>query len=196
MSWEHASDEELVEAYKQADPVTRRDLASVLFDRHYLRVARWCLRFAGDRDTAADLAQNVFVKAYRHLDGFQGASRFSTWLYAIARHECLGRLRTVRARPEDPDEEGLVDVPTPEADPEARLVQTSEGRYAHAILNATLEETERRVFALHYGNELPLDQITRLLKLTNASGAKAFIVSAKRKLARAVRRIEAKGGRL
>ena len=41
---------------------------------------------------------------------------------------------------------------------------------------------------LHYAEEFPLDAVTRLLKLDNASGAKAYIVSAKRKLARAVAR--------
>jgi len=48
--------------------------------------------------------------------------------------------------------------------------------------------TEARVMTLHYAEELPLDAVTQLLKLDNASGAKAYIVSAKRKLARAVSR--------
>ena len=46
------------------------------------------------------------------------------------------------------------------------------------------------------GDELPLDAVTRTLGLDNASGAKAYVVSAKRKLARAVKRIAARGGRL
>jgi RNA polymerase sigma-70 factor (ECF subfamily) len=196
MGWDDATDEELIRAFRQASPADRRLLADRLFDRHYTRVARWCLRFAGNRDEAADLAQTVFLKAYRHLDGFQGASRFSTWLYTIVRHECLARLRTDRARPEDVDEEVLAGLPAPDADPETHAVRTSDARYAHQVLASVLDEVERQVFTLHYGNGLPLDHITRLLGLTNTSGAKAFIVSAKRKLARAVRRIEARGGRL
>jgi hypothetical protein len=45
---------------------------------------------------------------------------------------------------------------------------------------------EARVMTLHYAEELPLDAVTQLLNLDNASGAKAYIVSAKRKLAQAV----------
>ena len=51
------------------------------------------------------------------------------------------------------------------------------------------DEITRAVMdTLHYGEELPLNTITRLLGLDNASGAKAYIVSAKRKLARLVQR--------
>ena len=63
------------------------------------------------------------------------------------------------------------------------------------MLKKNLDETERNVFTLHYGDDLPLDAITRLLNLQNASGAKAYIVSAKRKLARFVHQQNALGRR-
>jgi hypothetical protein len=49
-------------------------------------------------------------------------------------------------------------------------------------LLTTLDETERTVSTLHFGDQMPLDAVTRLLALDNSSGAKAYIVSAKRKL--------------
>jgi hypothetical protein len=49
------------------------------------------------------------------------------------------------------------------------------------------------VFTLHYGDDMTLEAITRLLKLDNASGAKAYIVSARRKLDKATRRLRARG---
>jgi RNA polymerase sigma-70 factor, ECF subfamily len=58
------------------------------------------LRLVGDRGVAEDMAQEVFLKAYRGLPRFKGASRFSTWLYAIASHHCLNHLRSRRHRPE------------------------------------------------------------------------------------------------
>jgi hypothetical protein len=63
---------------------------------------------------------------------------------------------------------------------------------ARQLINETLEETEKQVFTLHYAEEVPLDVITRMLKLENASGAKAYLVSAKRKLDRAVKRWSAR----
>jgi RNA polymerase sigma-70 factor (ECF subfamily) len=190
------SDEALVECYRNAAPETRRQLANELFARHYERVARWCYRFTGERESAADLAQDVFLKAHRHLHTFQGASRFTTWLYTIVRNESLTRVQRRAAQPLEEDEEALASTPSPDAGPEALAARTSRARHLHAFLAETLDAVERRVFTLHYGNDMPLDAITRLLRLENASGAKAYIVSAKRKLARAVERQRARGERL
>jgi hypothetical protein len=56
-----------------------------------------------------------------------------------------------------------------------------------SIVDETLTTMEKRVMALHYGHELTLDAITRACHLSNASGAKAYIVNAKRKLKRVLR---------
>ncbi|MEZ5289612.1 MAG: RNA polymerase sigma factor [Vicinamibacterales bacterium] len=196
MGHEASTDEEILAAIARAAPEGRRALADELFGRHYERVGRWCFRLTGNRERAADVAQNVFIKAYRHLDDFRGTARFTTWLYAIARHECFAELRRHGRQAADSDDEVLADVPTPEPDPEARALSASAGHFAHRVLLETLDETERAAFVLHYGDDLPLDAVTRALGLSNASGAKAYIVSAKRKLARAVTRITARGGRL
>lgn len=196
MGPEAATDEEILAAYSRASPDDRRHLADQLFERHYTRVARWCFRIMGDRDVAADVAQNVFVKAYRHLDDFRGTSRFSTWLYTITRHECFAHLRKHSRDPVGVDDDVLVEVPTDDDGPEVQAARASDGQFAHQVLLETLDDTERAVFVLHYGDDLSLDAIGRLLQLQNTSGAKAFIVSAKRKLARAVKRIAARGGTL
>lgn len=61
--------------------------------RQYQRwVFTLALRMVGDRGDAEDVAQEVFLKAYRGLRGFRGGSRFSTWLYAIASNHCLNHL--------------------------------------------------------------------------------------------------------
>jgi len=192
------SDQQLLAAYRAASPDARRAAADRLFERYYERVGRWCQRFTGDRESAADLAQDVFLKAYRALDSFQGGSQFATWLYSIARNESISRSRRSGPRIESASEseEALIHVPAPEPDPEALAARSSDARNLHRFLTTTLDETERTVFTLHYGDDLPLDAITRLLRLDNSSGAKAYIVSAKRKLARAVERMFARGERL
>jgi RNA polymerase sigma-70 factor, ECF subfamily len=165
-----------------------------LFASYYERVARWCLRFTGDRESALDLAQEVFLKAHRNLDSYRGDSQFGTWLYSIVRNEAINRAR--KATLETESEEALAAVPSLEPDPEELATRESRSRRVHRLLFDTLDETERTVFTLHYGEDLPLDAITRMLRLENASGAKAFIVSAKRKLARATERLFARGEKL
>jgi DNA-directed RNA polymerase specialized sigma24 family protein len=76
----------------------------------------------------------------------------------------------------------------PESRPEYVLELHSSVQAARALLDRELTDTEKRVFTLHYGDEVPLRTITRLLGLENPSGAKAYLVSARRKLARALQR--------
>ena len=162
-----------------------------MFRRHYTQVARWCYRFTNDRDAAADLAQEVFLKAHRSLEAFRGQAKFSTWLYSIARNEGISRIR--RKGPPMDDEELLAELAGPDEGPEAAAQRGERGRWLRRFLFTTLDRTERIVFTLHYGKEMPLDTITRMLGLENSSGAKAYIVSARRKLARASERARARG---
>ena len=57
------------------------------------RVMGIATRMLGDRVEAEDLAQDVFVKVYRALQGFQGEALFSTWLYRITANSCLNQIR-------------------------------------------------------------------------------------------------------
>ena len=194
MSPRPLSDEELIAEHARQSGGSRDVIVNELFERHYERVARWCLRFVGDRDAAADLAQDVFLQAHRHLGSFRGTSRFSTWLYAIARNESLNRIK--RRGPPMDREEVLEEVAALEAGPEELAERGWQGQRLRDFLSTTLDPVERTVFTLHYGDDMPPDAITRLLKLDNASGAKAYIVSARRKLVRATRRLRARGERL
>jgi RNA polymerase sigma-70 factor, ECF subfamily len=184
-------DDELLAEFKRASPDAREAIAGELFGRYYDQVARWCWHFLGSEDAAVDLAQNVFLKAYVQLQTFRGAARFSTWLYSIARHEALNVRRQVQ--PAIEGEDVLATLPTLEAGPEEIAALSSRARQLMDFLSATLDDTERIVFTLHYGDDVPLETITRLLRLQNASGAKAYIVSAKRKLARAGRQMRLRG---
>jgi RNA polymerase sigma factor (sigma-70 family) len=124
---EAASDELLLASYREASPEGRRAAADRLFSRYYERVGRWCFRFTGERESAADLAQDVFLKAHRSLDSFQGTSQFGTWLYSIARNESINRSKR-SAVPITDSEEALIQVPTLEPDPEELAAQGSEAR--------------------------------------------------------------------
>src|SRR4028118_1206592 len=53
-----------------------------------------------DHEEAEDVTQEVFIKAYRSLDSFRGASSFSTWLYRIATNLCIDRIRKRKRSPQ------------------------------------------------------------------------------------------------
>src|SRR4051812_46831379 len=62
-------DKELIaEIRRSPDAAVRRELLGGLFQRHRTKVVLWCYRFAGNPDLAADLAQDVFMKAFSNID--------------------------------------------------------------------------------------------------------------------------------
>jgi RNA polymerase sigma-70 factor, ECF subfamily len=159
-------------------------------------VAIWCLRFTGDRQSAADLAQDVFLKAYRSIVSFRGDAKFSTWLFSIARNHCRNEMRARSVRLEETTDTVDLDLESGKEESVLTTLQKEESmRSMRALIGETLDETESLVMTLHYGDEITLAAITRLLGLTNASGAKAYVVSARRKLSVAIERWKARDRR-
>jgi DNA-directed RNA polymerase specialized sigma24 family protein len=90
-------------------------------------------------------------------------------------------------------EEILLGIPDGAPTAYSAVESEATAEQVRTLLNEALDETEKVVFTLHYGEDVPLDSITRLLGLQNQSGAKAYIVSAKRKLARLTQQRKARG---
>ena len=71
------------------EPKTAQSAFAVLV-KEYTEPLYWHLRrMVLDHDDANDLLQNTFIKAWTNIDGFQGNSKISTWLYRIATNEAL-----------------------------------------------------------------------------------------------------------
>ncbi|HLJ49316.1 MAG TPA: RNA polymerase sigma factor [Bryobacteraceae bacterium] len=182
-------DEELVDRYRSETGPQRERLLNQLFERHHGRVAAWCYRMTGDVDAAADLAQEVFLKAFQHLDSFRHQSKFTTWLYSITRNHCMDALKSRPAAPLLAPDGALDQLEDLRAGELLSVLERRESQeVARQLITESLDETEAKVMTLHYVDEMPLDVVTRTLQLTNASGAKAYVVSARRKLARAFER--------
>lgn len=71
-----------------------------LVSRYQNRIVAYAARMLHDTDDAEDVAQETFIKAYRSLDSFRGASSFSTWLYRIATNLCIDRARKRKRSPQ------------------------------------------------------------------------------------------------
>lgn len=65
-------------------------------NRHSQRVYRILIALLGDAEEARDAMQDTFLKAFQHLGGFEGRSKFSTWLVSIASNTAIQRLRERR----------------------------------------------------------------------------------------------------
>ena len=183
------SDEELIALFRTASSsLLGADAFKVLFQRYHGRIVVWCRRFTRDSESARDVAQEVFFKVFKHVTGFRGDSKFSTWLYVIARNQCA---EVVRKRATEAME---MNAPIPASFPDnkhldihASIERSQTFQSLWRIVDQSVNALEAEVMRLHYGEEMQLDAITRRLNLRNGSGAKAYIVSARRKLDRAMR---------
>src|SRR2546421_470618 len=97
------SDEVLVRSFQEGE----EEAFDELVERHRRRVYGLVCRLAGVAE-AEDLAQEVFLAAYRSLPGFRGESTFATWLYRITIYTCSHhvrrrRLETTELEEEEPD---------------------------------------------------------------------------------------------
>lgn len=65
-----------------------------IYETNYAKVIRLCLGYVnGNKEKAADLTQEVFIKAWENLGRFRQESNVTTWIYRIAVNTCLGELR-------------------------------------------------------------------------------------------------------
>ncbi|MCU1259215.1 MAG: polymerase, sigma-24 subunit, subfamily [Bryobacterales bacterium] len=154
-----------------------------VFDRYRTRVERWCYGVTRNRERALDLTQEVFLKAFRNIHTFRGDARLSTWLYAIARNHCLNSLKKWKTEPVDSAVQGRQTLfGASNEDTHSALEGAEAFQQVLRWVSSFLTPMEVRVITLHYAHELTLPAITRQLMLSNQSGAKAYIVSAQRKL--------------
>lgn len=75
------------------------DAFEALYRRHAGHVHALCRRMTGGRAVAEDCVQETFVQAWQKLDGFEGRSRFATWLHRVAVNVVLGWQRAESCRP-------------------------------------------------------------------------------------------------
>ncbi len=150
------SDRALVEACLAG----RREAFDVIVERHQRRVYQVCHRFVGSHEDASDLAQDVFVRAYRGLAGFKLQSALGTWLYRIAVNVCLNRVSAKAPRFAALDTVDLADRHAERAD--AALLRGERAVQVRAAI-ARLPNKQRATLILRVYHDLPHEQIADIL---------------------------------
>ncbi|MCH2193831.1 sigma-70 family RNA polymerase sigma factor [Kordia sp.] len=115
-----------------------------IYKDHYDKVYRLCLGYVnGDETVAKDLAQEVFIKVWEHLDQFKQKSSIGTWIYRITVNTCLLFIRKNKKRsynlPETQEDDHNVE--------EEEKVHQNRLKQMYACIQQ-LKETERIVILL------------------------------------------------
>lgn len=153
----------LLEAIRAGD----RAAAEEMVERTYSAVFASLFRLCGDSDTAADLTQETYQKAWAALPGFDGRSQLFTWLYRIAYTTFLNHIRRPRRMTslDEPDAPEMRDE-GPAVDELLAKAEEAEGlRTAVMKLNEDLRFT----VTAHFWGGLPVKEIARIENVTTVA---------------------------
>src|SRR5688572_4443293 len=100
------SDNEIISIVLNGD----KQAFAQLVDRYQNYVFTLALRMVKSREDAEEVSQDIFVKAYRSLADFRGASKFSTWLYTIVNTSCITFLRKKKLEIKSLDDESTFEI--------------------------------------------------------------------------------------
>jgi RNA polymerase sigma-70 factor (ECF subfamily) len=150
-------DAELVRAIGAGD----RDALRELYDRFGSILFGTALRVLGDRQSAEECTQDVFVAVWKRASSYDpGRAAVSTWMLTIARNRAVDLVRRRAARPADP----YADVETSESSPDAAdLVGAAETSHRVAEALAELPRLQREAVVLAYFHGLSHSEIAERL---------------------------------
>jgi RNA polymerase sigma-70 factor (ECF subfamily) len=149
-------DRALVEACRGGD----KSAFDLLVERHRRQVYQVCYRFVGNHEDASDLAQDVFIRAYRALGTFKGQSAFGTWLYRVAVNVCLNRVSARQPAIEPLDGHEHQDKRSER--PDAAVLRDERARSVRRAI-ARLPKKQRATMILRMYHELPHEHIAAIL---------------------------------
>ena len=153
--WTECDDLALVEACLAG----HADAFGPVVERYQRQVYSVCYRFVGNHADASDLAQDVFIRAYRGLRRFRGRSSLGTWLYRIAVNVSLNRVSAKSPRFEPLARAGVEG--SAEAPDSAVLRQERQAVLRAAI--ARLPKKQRATLILRVYHDLRHEEIAAIL---------------------------------
>lgn len=135
-----------------------------LVNRYQNYVFTLTLRMIKSREDAEEVAQDVFIKAYKYLADFRGASKFSTWLYTIVNNTCITYLRKKKLELHSLDNEAVF-ARADNMDSGARADMV-EQKSRQAMVNdaiAMLNPDDAQILTLFYKAEQSLEETAGIL---------------------------------
>ena len=143
-----------------------------LVRRYEKRVYAVALRSSGSPEDAADITQEVFLRAWRSIESFRGDSGFSTWLFRITMNLCVDFARHKHAQPQMQPLVGEDDAERPIRDtaptPEEHLDNSELGRELAAALDEVSEE-HRRIVLLRDVSGMSYTEIAEILEISEGT---------------------------
>jgi RNA polymerase sigma-70 factor (ECF subfamily) len=137
----------------------------VLIERYQARLLRYGRKFLSNEDHIEDIVQDVFIKTYQNIRGFDAGRKFSPWIYRIAHNAFVNALRKKGREPVmSVDFDIFTDHPVYHYDP----VEDEDRKAMHATVEAglgALTPLYKEIIVLYYIEELSYQEISEILHI-------------------------------
>ena len=169
-------DQELLLQFKE--PASKERAFTLLIKKYQERLYWHIRRMLVDHDDANDVLQNLFIKVWKGLDNFREDSQLYTWLYRIATNECLTFLEQKKRR--------SITSFTDEEHGLSNRIKADEGFDANKLewklqlAIQRLPEKQRLVFNLRYYDEMPYEQMSKVLETSEGALKASYHHAAKK----------------
>jgi len=178
MSYAELSDNEIVDIIIKKD----KEAYEILVQRYQNKLYAYVFRLTNHREEATDILQDVFLKAYKNIKGFDTKKKFSSWIYRIAHNESVNWLKknTRYKKQSIDDDENKIDI----ADSSDLEEEISNNHEKDDLMNKIdlLPIIYKEVLVLRYLEEKSYEEISIIMKKSvNAVGI--LLNRAKKKLA-------------
>lgn len=186
------TEQEIISRARQGDQAA----FTVLVQTYQHAIYNLCYRMLGAADQAEDAAQETFLRAYTQFHRYDPERAFKTWLFAIASHYCIDRLRQRRMIWLDIDDEPLAGHPAlrePRSGPEEAVLNNERTADVQALL-AELPPKDRAAVVMLYWHGLSYQEIAETTGAT-VSSVKSRLHRARLVMAEALGRREASQAR-
>jgi RNA polymerase sigma factor (sigma-70 family) len=165
MSLTTLSDSELLVQFRE--PATKEKAYTTIIKKYQEKLYWHIRRMVVEHDDANDVLQNVLIRVWNGLENFREDSQLYTWLYRIATNECLTFLEQQKKKSAvsfNEVEEGLTNKIKADRHFDANKLE-----WKLQIAIQQLPEKQRVVFGLRYYDEMPYEQMSRVLETSEGA---------------------------
>jgi RNA polymerase sigma-70 factor (ECF subfamily) len=159
------SDTELLVQFR--NPITKEKAFTSIIKKYQEKLYWHVRRMVIDHEDANDVLQNVFLRVWNGLENFREDSQLYTWLYRIATNECLTYIEQQKKRsavPLDESEGGLSNKIKADSHFDANRLE-----WKLQLAIQKLPEKQRIVFNLRYYDEMPYEEMSRVLETSEGA---------------------------
>ena len=151
-----------------------------LVRRYEERIFRFLIQRCGNHEDAQEITQDTFVKAFHAMAGYNPRQVFAPWLFTIARHKCIDRLRSRGRTPDGAlPEEAEMNM----ADPAALISKAEEKDEIWRLAKKHLPAGQYEALWLRYVEDMNIEEVSRVLRKTKTH-VKILLFRGRKTLAR------------